>query len=618
MRESFIKYKCYDISLKIVREILEKYVKIRSDKTLTFNPKEVMESLINVAVAIQTDNSSPFTDAAKLLLSDFGYIKIPYIEEDSTSLILKQDKIYHLGPLTNVKCESSNDVNDFNKNLSWMQLAKLMELRSNFDILSKDKEELMFADQTDCFLLYQNIVREICSGEAIQLQVNIVNSLPMNLHINDIGMIISYIDSVAPCPKNKEIAIELETKAVLKLKSYLDKEGTVIIKGIEWKLSNLVCMRLLFKESVERININFNKLKLNVVPATGRLKCNIIKAIKTEYYYGEMDKLEFKLTNVGKEPISKIILGTNYPVFLNMEVMELKLALAPGESTNVVLPFRAALIGNINMMILIRYKSSKNRNCYLNHVFTVIPSLKITASLLRNEMSFTEKVLLIKINTPHEMNTKICSVEILDKSISIQSRINSTDNSMYYMVLKEKEQFTSQRFILNDGFADDPTCNELISREQAFKYRHNNSHFFALKWINNDTQAISLFNVSPLEVNHKIPIYMKLKHLYKVYHDFNADPLCYLDLEIQILNIDEKELSITAFLPIYNGLSWNCINPLAFNNIPPKTFKKVNIKACAFDYGVYKIDKIRVMSLMDGVNVFEEDLVSSLLIIEKQ
>ena len=52
-----------------------------------------------------------------------------------------------------------------------MQLAKLMELRSNFNISSKDKEELMFADQT----YYQNRVREICSGEAIQLQINIVN-----------------------------------------------------------------------------------------------------------------------------------------------------------------------------------------------------------------------------------------------------------------------------------------------------------------------------------------------------------------------------------------------------------------------------------------------------------
>ena len=117
------------------------------------------------------------------------------------------------------------------------------------------------------------------------------------------------------------------------------------------------------------------------------------------------------------------------------------------------------------MMILIRYKSSKNKNVYLNYVSTVIPSLEITASLLRNAVSFTEKVLLIKINTPHEMNTKICSVEMIEKGLSIQTRINFTDSSMYYLVLKENEQFSKQRFIINDGFAS-YSCNKLISRDK--------------------------------------------------------------------------------------------------------------------------------------------------------
>jgi hypothetical protein len=485
---------------------------------------------------------------------------------------LQQDKVYRLGPKNSIKPDSSNAyINEFNQNLSWLQLLKLIDLKAKNDAILSNVDDVIFADTSECFTLYQRKVREAFIGESLSLAVMATNYLPLKISISDVGIIMQYKDPKTPEPERKKVSLDIGKKSLLKAKSLLQNEGILYINGLEWKLADVVSIRLKFGEYTERISIDFTKLQIKVLPPTGLLKCKVTSMLKDEYYYGELSKIVFTLTNVGSETVNSICIGTNYPIFLNMEIMDIKKPLLKGESTTIELPFRAAITGNINLMILAHYSTTKERNLLLSHTFKVLPSIQVAASLLRNEMSFTEKVLLMKLSVPKAIDFKICSTEILDKSFSIQSRIPSSDPSMYYLILTEKETFSSQKLVLNEGFPEEDHYSSLISKEQISIKNCANDYFFALRWMCNNMPAISLFHVSPLQINHKLPLYMKLKHLFKVFHDFDSEPMCYVDVEVNVLNIDEaKDLSITVWLPSSNGLTWNTANPIVLNNIPPQ------------------------------------------------
>jgi len=398
------------------------------------------------SVLMSTNNPNT-QEKAKKLKEILNMNTILRIQPESFELFTSQDQIYcneerrlykgrydmaqlkDMHQLMLERAEENEEISTegiYNNSQSWLALGKMLEgdltnpYENSTNPKQKAREEMLrdlwFYDEKQPkrkAILYSKKKRFVHAGEPIFVKFICRNLLGAPVQLTQLkvacryenpkdGAEISYLETqndplVLKADEEREIILWIMPKA----------EGNLLIDGIQWELSGLVGGNFKISEVTDKPD----PINIIIRPFAGQMDVSVVGlGLKQNYLDGEVDQYTVKLKNMGKFPISQIVMQTDYPLLLGWKAQNFDFILQPNEERIVKIYIRAGFVESMKKIdaitprILIRYIANDQNTApifyrykRIEHFFSVNHSFVIKDQCIRSYKNLNEYLLNIQI-----------------------------------------------------------------------------------------------------------------------------------------------------------------------------------------------------------------------------
>jgi hypothetical protein len=406
-----------------------------------------------IEVAIKLDSYLPENSD----LREYLYFpSLVVVQPEAFDIQSTTDQFYTNNDLK-LSVDNSNGV--YNTSQSWVFLGRMLEdhiIKSELDenSLVKAKEEvlrdLLFFDEVktiDRIASYQKRQRIVHCSEPITVNISIKNQLNLTIEITKMQLVCHYLDSEVSKYKVIPVSFTLSPfgNELITLPVIPQMTGLFSVDGIEWEISNTIHGDYSFTQETKK-----SPKKAPVVlvkEEAGQLAVAPKNSFKSEYFSGEIVNWTLNLMNVGSYPIEDIVIHTDHSVLFGWKHLQFDWILKPSEERQLQITFRAVKAKHVK--VLFRYRSlDKVRYTRLEHVFRVLPSMKIISKCCNSRTSINECLLNIMIK---EVNADCLSFVLKEVYVmDVQAFLKSCTGHNVMIILSKLSKNNSRILLQKD------------------------------------------------------------------------------------------------------------------------------------------------------------------------